>query len=281
MTTSGAAAVPTNQTTGRRPKVVIIGSGFGGLFAAQRLRKADVDVTLVAKTGHHLFQPLLYQVATGIISEGEIAPPTRDILKKQDNATVILGEVVDIDLAEKTVTSWLLGRETSHSYDHLIVAAGAGQSYFGNSQFSQYAPGMKSVDDALELRGRILGAFEMAEVATDPAERFTHAHMAALRVSGAVLAVLGTRPPRGRTRSAWERLSVASDDFIPWASFFASGAHLRSSIAAGRFDAVDEEGAARWVAAAEDFRDEVGAWVDDAEVPVARSGMLVDGPVSA
>ncbi|MCW2583372.1 MAG: dehydrogenase, FAD-containing subunit [Klenkia sp.] len=170
MTTPGAAAVPTNQTTGRRPRVVIIGSGFGGLFAAQRLRKADVDVTLVAKTGHHLFQPLLYQVATGIISEGEIAPPTRDILKKQDNATVILGEVVDIDLAEKTVTSWLLGRETRHSYDHLIVAAGAGQSYFGNSQFSQYAPGMKSVDDALELRGRILGAFEMAEVATDPAE---------------------------------------------------------------------------------------------------------------
>jgi len=162
--------VPTNPTTGRRPRVVIIGSGFGGLFAAQRLRKADVDITLVAKTGHHLFQPLLYQVATGIISEGEIAPPTRDILKKQQNATVILGEVVDIDLADKTVTSWLLGRETVHEYDHLIVAAGAGQSYFGNSQFSQFAPGMKSVDDALELRGRILGAFEMAEAATDPAE---------------------------------------------------------------------------------------------------------------
>ncbi|WP_082556693.1 NAD(P)/FAD-dependent oxidoreductase [Modestobacter sp. Leaf380] len=169
MTTSGAA-VPTNQTTGHRPRVVIIGSGFGGLFAAQRLRKADVDVTLVAKTGHHLFQPLLYQVATGILSEGEIAPPTRDILKNQANAKVVLGEVVDIDLSARTITSWLLGRETEHPYDHLIVAAGAGQSYFGNSQFSQYAPGMKSVDDALELRGRILGAFEMAEVATDPAE---------------------------------------------------------------------------------------------------------------
>ncbi|GAA4317264.1 NAD(P)/FAD-dependent oxidoreductase [Klenkia terrae] len=162
--------MPTNATTARRPRVVIIGSGFGGLFAAQKLRKADVDITLVAKTGHHLFQPLLYQVATGIISEGEIAPPTRDILKKQKNASVVLGEVVDIDLADQTVTSWLLGRETVHSYDHLIVAAGAGQSYFGNSQFSQFAPGMKSVDDALELRGRILGAFEMAEVATDPAE---------------------------------------------------------------------------------------------------------------
>ncbi|SDH12044.1 NAD(P)/FAD-dependent oxidoreductase [Klenkia brasiliensis] len=160
----------TNPTAGRRPRVVIIGSGFGGLFAAQRLRKADVDITLIAKTGQHLFQPLLYQVATGIISEGEIAPPTRDILKKQKNVTVILGEVVDIDLADHTVTSWLLGRESTFSYDHLIVAAGAGQSYFGNSQFSQFAPGMKTVDDALELRGRILGAFEMAEAATDPAE---------------------------------------------------------------------------------------------------------------
>lgn len=134
---------------------------------------------------------------------------------------------------------------------------------------------------ASDLLDRADAELVAAQLATDAAERFTHAHMAALRVSGAVLAVLGTRPPRGRTRSAWERLSAASDDFVPWASFFASGAHLRSSIDAGRFDAVDEEGAARWVAAAEDFRDEVGAWVDDAEVPVARSGMLVDGPVSA
>ena len=134
---------------------------------------------------------------------------------------------------------------------------------------------------AADLLDRADAELLAAQLATDPAERFTHAHMAALRVSGAVLAVLGTRPPRGRTRSAWERLSAASDDFVPWASFFASGAHLRSSIDAGRFDAVDDTGAARWVAAAEDFRDEVGAWVDDAEVPVARSGMLVDGPVSA
>ncbi|MCW2677950.1 MAG: dehydrogenase, FAD-containing subunit [Modestobacter sp.] len=160
----------TGQTTGGRPRVVIVGSGFGGLFAAQRLRKAPVDVTLVAKTTHHLFQPLLYQVATGILSQGEIAPATREILRDQENTRVVLGEVSDIDLAARTVTSTVLGRTTVHPYDELIVAAGAGQSYFGNDRFAEFAPGMKSIDDALELRGRIFGAFELAELATDPAE---------------------------------------------------------------------------------------------------------------
>jgi NADH dehydrogenase len=150
--------------------VVIIGSGFGGLFAAQALRKAPVDVTIIGKTGYHLFQPLLYQVATGILSEGEIAPATREILRKQANALVLLGEVTDIDLAGRTVTSSVLGRTTLHPYDELIVAAGAGQSYFGNDRFAEFAPGMKSVDDALELRGRIFGAFELAELAEDQAE---------------------------------------------------------------------------------------------------------------
>src|ERR671932_1655928 len=169
MTTS-ADTVSAGQTTPQRPRVVIVGSGFGGLFAAQRLRKAPVDVTLVAKTTHHLFQPLLYQVATGILSEGEIAPATREILRAQHNARVILGEVTDIDLAARTVTSTILGRTTVHPYDELIVAAGAGQSYFGNDQFAEFAPGMKSIDDALELRGRIFGAFELAELADDPEE---------------------------------------------------------------------------------------------------------------
>ncbi|MCU1606386.1 MAG: dehydrogenase, FAD-containing subunit, partial [Modestobacter sp.] len=159
----------TGQTT-TRPRVVIVGSGFGGLFAAQRLRKAPVDVTLVAKTTHHLFQPLLYQVATGILSPGEIAPATREILRGQENTRVVLGEVSDIDLTARTVTSTVLGRTTVHPYDELIVAAGAGQSYFGNDQFAEFAPGMKSIDDALELRGRIFGAFELAELATDPTE---------------------------------------------------------------------------------------------------------------
>ncbi|WP_033189949.1 NAD(P)/FAD-dependent oxidoreductase, partial [Rhodococcoides fascians] len=153
-----------------RHHVVIIGSGFGGLFAAKQLRKANVDVTLIAKTTHHLFQPLLYQVATGILSEGEIAPSTRMILKDQHNASVILGEVNAIDLEKRVVTSQFLERITETSYDSIIVAAGAGQSYFGNDHFAEYAPGMKTIDDALELRGRILGAFDQAELATDPAE---------------------------------------------------------------------------------------------------------------
>ncbi|WP_045877715.1 NAD(P)/FAD-dependent oxidoreductase [Pseudofrankia sp. DC12] len=153
-----------------RHRVLVIGSGFGGLFAAQALRSAWADVTLVAKTSHHLFQPLLYQVATGILSEGEIAPPTREVLRRQRNARVVLGEVTNIDLAERTVTSELIGRTTVHHYDSLIVAAGAGQSYFGNDQFAEHAPGMKSIDDALELRGRILGMFELAEASTDPAD---------------------------------------------------------------------------------------------------------------
>ena len=153
-----------------RHRVLVVGSGFGGLFASQALRSAWADVTIVAKTSHHLFQPLLYQVATGILSEGEIAPSTREVLRRQRNARVVLGEVTNIDLEARTVTSELVGRTTVHHYDSLIVAAGAGQSYFGNDHFAEHAPGMKSVDDALELRGRILGMFELAEASTDEAD---------------------------------------------------------------------------------------------------------------
>ena len=110
-------------------------------------------------------------MATGIISEGEIAPPTRLILRKQENAQVLLGDVTHVDLANKTVTSELLGHDYVTPYDSLIIAAGAGQSYFGNDHFAEFAPGMKSIDDALELRGRILGAFEQAERSSDPVRR--------------------------------------------------------------------------------------------------------------
>lgn len=158
-------------TASDRHKVVIVGSGFGGLNAAQALKRADVDIKLIARTTHHLFQPLLYQVATGIISEGEIAPPTRLILRKQNNAQVLLGDVTHVDLEKKTVDSVLLGHTYSTPYDTLILAAGAGQSYFGNDHFAEWAPGMKTIDDALELRGRILGAFEQAERSSDPERR--------------------------------------------------------------------------------------------------------------
>lgn len=157
-----------------RHQVLVVGSGFGGLFGTRALRRADVDVTMVAKTTHHLFQPLLYQMATGILSEGEIAPPTREVLSTQKNARVLLGEVTDIDLSARTVTSHVLGRRTVLPYDSLIVAAGAGQSYFGNDHFAEFAPGMKSIDDALELRGRIFGAFEMAEIGATRGDNVDH-----------------------------------------------------------------------------------------------------------
>ena len=156
---------------GRRHRVVIIGSGFGGLAAARALNKADVDVTLVARTGHHLFQPLLYQVATGILSVGEIAPSTRLVLRDQENATVTLGEVDRIDVAARTIHATAGHVDFELEYDSLIVAAGANQSYFGNDHFERWAPGMKSIDDALELRSRIMGCFEQAEVTEDEEER--------------------------------------------------------------------------------------------------------------
>jgi NADH:ubiquinone reductase (H+-translocating) len=152
-------------------RVVIIGSGFGGLFAARRLAGAPAEVTVVDRTTHHLFQPLLYQVATGILSEGDVAPATREVLRRQRNARVVLGEVIGIDLAARTVTSRALGRETVLPYDSLIVAPGSAQSYFGHDEFSVHAPGLKSIDDALEVRGRIFGAFEMAEIEDDPERR--------------------------------------------------------------------------------------------------------------
>ncbi len=156
-----------NTSMAQRHRVVVIGSGFGALFATKRLKHAPVDITMISRTSHHLFQPLLYQVATGILSEGEVAPPTREILRRQDNVRVLLGDVYAVDLENRTVTSAAGGRTTVTPYDSLIVAAGASTSYFGNDEFERYAPGLKSVDDALELRGRIFSAFEFAELETD------------------------------------------------------------------------------------------------------------------
>jgi NADH dehydrogenase len=144
-------------------RVVIVGSGFGGLFAAKFLRRAPVEVTLIDKTNHHLFQPLLYQVATGILSPGDIAPATRDVLRKHRNVSVVLGEVTGFDLGSREVTATGAdGRPLTLPYDSLVVAAGVGQSYFGHDEFAQWAPGMKTLEDALAQHERIFGAFEMA-----------------------------------------------------------------------------------------------------------------------
>jgi NADH:ubiquinone reductase (H+-translocating) len=166
--TSAPASEGPSHTGSGPHRVVVIGSGFGGLWATEALAKEPVEITMISMTSHHLFQPLLYQVATGVLSEGEVAPATREILKRQENVTVLLGRVTDIDLGARTVTSVSPLGTTITRYDSLIVAAGAGQSYFGNDHFSEFAPGMKSIDDALELRGRIFGSFELAELATDP-----------------------------------------------------------------------------------------------------------------
>src|SRR6516225_1279445 len=156
--------------TRARHRVVIVGSGFGGLFAAKSLAHAPdaIEVTLISRTNHHLFQPLLYQVATGILSEGQIAPATRDVLKKKD-VSIELAEVTGFDLEARHVTAVQPGgRNVNLSYDSLIVAAGAGQSYFGHDEYSEWAPGMKTLADALDHRARIFGAFEMAELEDDP-----------------------------------------------------------------------------------------------------------------
>src|SRR5262244_3271241 len=150
-------------------RVVIVGAGFGGLFAARFLKRAPVEITLVDRTNHHLFQPLLYQVATGILPPGSVTAPTREVLRKHVNTKVELGDVVDVDLLEKTVAVVRPdGRRAALPYDSLVIAAGVGQSYFGHDEFAEWAPGMKTLADALDQRARIFGAFEMAELEDDP-----------------------------------------------------------------------------------------------------------------
>ncbi len=147
--------------------VVIVGGGFGGLYAAKELGKADVKVTLIDKRNFHLFQPLLYQVATGSLSPGDIASPLRGVLKNNKNTTVLLGEAIDIKPEENK----LILRDRDLTYDSLIVAAGVKDFYFGRDEWQEKAPPLKTVEDALEMRRRILGAFEDAEKESDPQKR--------------------------------------------------------------------------------------------------------------
>ncbi|MEC4816306.1 MAG: NAD(P)/FAD-dependent oxidoreductase [Scytonema sp. PMC 1069.18] len=157
-----------NTVTNQRPHhVVIVGGGFGGLYAAKALSRADVNVTLIDKRNFHLFQPLLYQVATGTVSPADISSPLRSILSKSKNTKVLLGEVNEIDPQEQKV---IMGGEEVN-YDSLILATGAKHSYFGKDQWEEYAPGLKTVEDALEMRRRIFMAFEAAEKETDPEKR--------------------------------------------------------------------------------------------------------------
>ena len=153
------------------PRVVIIGGGFGGLYAARRFRGKDVSVTLVDRRNHHVFQPLLYQVATAGLSPGDIASPIRWIVRRQKNVDVLLESVDRIDAARKVI-HFAVGAE--YSYDYLIVAAGATHAYFGHDDWRPYAPGLKSLEDALEIRSRVLSAFEVAERDALVAQRPAH-----------------------------------------------------------------------------------------------------------
>ena len=155
-------------TAQRRPHVVIIGGGFGGLSAAKALRKADVQVTLLDRRNHHVFQPLLYQVATATLSPGDIAAPIRWILRRARNVRVLLGEAARIDVAARRVE---LADGAALDYDYLIVATGSSHAYFGHAEWEPFAPGLKTLEDALAIRRRMLLAFERAERETDPARQ--------------------------------------------------------------------------------------------------------------
>jgi NADH dehydrogenase len=155
-----------------RPRVVIIGGGFGGLMAARALNHAPVDVTVIDRNNHHTFQPLLYQVATATLNPSDITAPIRHILRYQRNATVLLADVTGIDVASRTLTvDEGDGSVRTFGYDYLIAAPGARHSYFGHDQWEKDAPGLKTIDDALEIRRRFLLALERAELVDDPTER--------------------------------------------------------------------------------------------------------------
>ena len=167
----------------KRSVVVIVGGGFGGLAAARALKHAPVDVVLIDRVNHHLFQPLLYQVATSVLAPGQIASPIRSILRKSRNTTVALGTVTAVDAASRQVTVEPQDRPgVPVSYDYLILATGQTHSYFGHNEYEKYAPGLKNLADAVAIRNKILTAFEMAEAEEDP---MLHRHLLTFVLVGA------------------------------------------------------------------------------------------------
>src|SRR5215475_10441529 len=161
-----------DETRAARKRVVIVGGGFAGLAAAHALRHADAEVVLIDRRHHHIFQPLLYQVATAVLSPAEIAAPIRQLEAKQQNTTVLLAEVTGVDVASRTIEASAPGVGVRKiAYDYLVVATGMRPSYFGHDEFARHAPGLKSLSDAETIRAKILGAFELAETTDDEGER--------------------------------------------------------------------------------------------------------------
>src|SRR3984893_6120661 len=193
--------------------VVIVGGGFGGLAAAKALRNTPAQVILIDRTNHHLFQPLLYQVATAALTPSQIATPIRSILRKQKNVTVILGEVTGVDKERKCVFVIDADRErVPVAYDSLILATGATHSYFGHNEFEEYAPGLKSLADAVSSRNKILQAFEQAEAEEDPSRHsdlltfiLVGAGPTGVEMAGAIAVLV-----RSTLRSEFRRINPAS-----------------------------------------------------------------------
>jgi NADH dehydrogenase len=199
-----------------RPHVVIIGGGFGGLAAAKALRNAPVRITLIDRRNHHLFQPLLYQVATAELSPGHIAAPIRGLLQEQNNVTVVLGEVTDINAEAKSISvTQTCGEQRAMDYDHLVVATGAQHSYFGRDDFAQHAPGMKTLSDALSIRHKVLHAFEKAEISDDPtADGLLTFVLVGAGPTGVEMAGALASLTRKTMRSSFRRINPASAKII-------------------------------------------------------------------
>src|SRR5712692_519685 len=200
-----------------RPRIVIVGGGFGGLAAAKALRKTPADITLIDRNNHHLFQPLLYQVATSVLSTGHIGIPIRGILRRQKNATVIMGEVVGVDKERKCVFVSDADRErVPIEYDYLILATGVTHSYFGHNEYEKFAPGLKSLADAVAIRNKILRAFEQAEAEEDPSRHrdlltfvLVGAGPTGVEMAGAIADLV-----RNTLRSEFRRIDPASTRIV-------------------------------------------------------------------
>jgi NADH dehydrogenase len=187
------------------PRLVVIGGGFAGLWCTRALAREAVDITLVDRANHHLFQPLLYQVATAGLSAPDIAAPLRHILRRQRNVRVLLGEVTGIDVAARSVR---LADGSAHGYDLLLVAGGAGHAYFGHDEWAPHAPGLKTLDDALAIRRRLLLAFERAEAATSAMERAAWLHFAVVGGGPTGVELAGTLAEIARHTLASEFRSI-------------------------------------------------------------------------